>query len=85
MCADGGDYDDHLWWENERVGRKSGRCGRWVCADGGDCDDQLWGGERESGSEEWHVWTMGVGDGCWRWVLAMGDNDVDEEVIMMDD
>ena len=40
---------------------------------------------RESGSEEWHVWTMGVGDGCWRWVLAMGDNDVDEEVIMMDD
>ena len=43
------------------------------------------GGGRESGSEEWHVWTMGVGDGCWRWVLAMGDNDVDEEVIMMDD
>ena len=42
-------------------------------------------GGRESGSEEWHVWTMGVGDGCWRWVLAMGDNDVDEEVIMMDD
>ena len=37
------------------------------------------------GAEEWHVWTMGVGDGCWRWVLAMGDNDVDEEVIMMDD
>ena len=37
------------------------------------------------GEREWVGRVACVDNGCWRWVLAMGDNDVDEEVIMMDD